>query len=131
MHVIGKAKLVCHSDKVKLYGEITDAQKIHNILSYCDAGLSSFALAEKGMKVATTLKVREYLASGLPVISGHIDGGFPKDFNYYTLLNLNDYNAWYDVLTRYKKYTRNEVRVAACQYIEKRPLMENVINRLI
>lgn len=134
LHVIGKTNLVCHSNhsnKVKLYGELADSKKISDIMSFCDAGLNSFSLEKQGLTVAVSLKVREYLASGLPVISGHIDGGLPKDFNYYTLLNLNDYNAWYDVLTRYKKYTRNEVRIASCQYIEKKKLMESLMNTIL
>ncbi|MEO6884096.1 MAG: hypothetical protein ABI199_08740 [Bacteroidia bacterium] len=36
-------------------------------------GLGSFGIFRKKLKEATTLKVREYLASGLPVFLGHID----------------------------------------------------------
>jgi glycosyltransferase involved in cell wall biosynthesis len=42
-------------------------------LQEAHAGLGSFALFRKGLLEGSTLKVREYLSSGLPLITGHID----------------------------------------------------------
>ncbi len=42
-------------------------------LKMSHVGLGAFALFRKKLKEASTLKVREYLASGLPVFLGHVD----------------------------------------------------------
>lgn len=64
------------------HGELTQAQ-IQGLSAQMDVGLSSMALDRNGLKEACTLKVREYLAGGLPVYSGHTDAGLPPDFLYY------------------------------------------------
>ena len=48
-----------------------------------DAGDRFSRLIDRDMEEACTLKVREYLASGLPVVSGHRDSGLPADFPFY------------------------------------------------
>lgn len=49
------------------------------LLAMASAGLGTLALHRKGMQQACALKVREYLAHGLPVILGHHDPGLPAD----------------------------------------------------
>lgn len=46
------------------------------LLARADAGVGTLALHRKGMNEASTLKVRTYLAYGLPVILGHEDTDF-------------------------------------------------------
>jgi glycosyltransferase involved in cell wall biosynthesis len=46
------------------------------LLARADAGVGTLALHRKGMDEASTLKVRTYLAHGLPVILGHEDTDF-------------------------------------------------------
>lgn len=47
------------------------------VLARADVGIGSLALHRKGMDEASPLKVREYLAFGLPVIIGYRDTDFP------------------------------------------------------
>jgi len=48
------------------------------ILACVDIALGPLALHRKGMEEASSLKVREYLAYGLPVIIGYKDTDFPE-----------------------------------------------------
>ena len=48
------------------------------ILAQAHIGLGSLALYRKGMTEASTLKLREYLAVGLPSIIGYTDTDFPN-----------------------------------------------------
>jgi hypothetical protein len=47
------------------------------ILARADIGVGTLALHRKNMDEASPLKVREYLATGLPVITGYRDTDFP------------------------------------------------------
>jgi len=49
------------------------------ILAEADVALGTLALERKQMAEASPLKVREYLAFGLPTILGHRDSDFPDD----------------------------------------------------
>jgi glycosyltransferase involved in cell wall biosynthesis len=55
-----------------LHGYMKRSQYI-DIVAKCDAGLGTMALWRKRFQEASPLKVREYLASGLPVILGYHD----------------------------------------------------------
>jgi len=48
------------------------------ILAQADVGIGTLALHRKNMEEASPLKVREYLALGLPVIIGYVDTDFPN-----------------------------------------------------
>lgn len=47
------------------------------VLEQADTALGTLALHRKNMSETSSLKVREYLAAGVPVISGHPDPDFP------------------------------------------------------
>jgi len=49
------------------------------ILNKCDVGLGTMALHRKGLKEACPLKIREYLAYGLPIILPYDDTAFLED----------------------------------------------------
>lgn len=62
-------------DNVK-YIPFCREEEYRSHLATCDAGLSRLGLPEVGLAEACNLKVREYLASGLPVIVAHHDTAF-------------------------------------------------------
>jgi glycosyltransferase involved in cell wall biosynthesis len=51
-------------------------------LAGADAGLGPLALHRKGMDAACPLKVREYLAAGLPVVAAYSDDDLPDDADF-------------------------------------------------
>ena len=69
IHVVGPRADVCSENlsRVIFHGELTRAG-LGKVAEICDAGLGTFSLDKKGMTQACTLKVREYLAIGLPVV---------------------------------------------------------------
>jgi glycosyltransferase involved in cell wall biosynthesis len=69
------------------------ASKYERLLSAADVALGTLALHRKGMKDTTSLKVREYLAAGLPVISGHPDPDFTTEVPYLLELPNSESNV--------------------------------------
>ena len=70
------------SQNMKFHGFLS-REAYRSILERCSAGLSTLCLYEKGLEEASSLKVREYLALGLPVIIAHKDttiGGSGKSW---------------------------------------------------
>ncbi|MDF2446262.1 MAG: glycosyltransferase [Moraxellaceae bacterium] len=105
------------------------APQIAALTALADIGLSSFALHEKAMAEACTLKVREYLASGLPVYAHHRDAGLPDDFRFYR----NAAAAAAGLLgfaQEMRRVPRAEVRAAAAGFIDKSALMRRLANEL-
>lgn len=106
---------------VVLYGFLT-MHKIRSLMNYMDIGIASFSLGEARLTQACTLKVREYLAAGLPVYSGHVDSGFPGDFKFYKL-GPPDISMIAQFATEARTTLREEVRNMAKQYINKTQLV--------
>lgn len=63
------------SPNVEAYGVLTKSE-YDKFLAIADAGISTLALHRKGMNEACSLKTREYLSWGLPVIMGYEDTAF-------------------------------------------------------
>jgi len=59
------------------------------LVAAATAALGTFGLYRKGMQEACPLKVREYLALGLPVIGACADTDIPEDADYYLRLPNN------------------------------------------
>ena len=64
-------------DNVKIHGFLPFSEYV-SILADADVGIGSLALHRKRMNEASPLKVREYLALGLPAIIGYKDTDFPE-----------------------------------------------------
>ena len=83
------------------------------------------------MKQACTLKVREYLAIGLPVVSGAIDSGFPVEFPYYMRINEGlEWGSAVEKVRQWRGVTRNEVRRVSSAYIDKQVLVKRLLDEL-
>lgn len=76
-HLIGVDKVVCASANVVAHGFLTKEQYLP-IIATADVGIGTLALHRNGMNEASPLKVREYLALGLPVIIAYDDTDFPE-----------------------------------------------------
>jgi len=69
------------SSNIKLYGHLDEPEYL-NVLARSDVAIGTLALHRKGMDEACPLKVREYLAAGLPTIIGYDDTDFPEEVPY-------------------------------------------------
>jgi glycosyltransferase involved in cell wall biosynthesis len=130
LHIVGidGVNVPVNDPRIKFHGK-QNRSYIQKILSDCDVGLGSFNLSRIGLSEACHLKVREYLAAGLPVYSAYRDAGIPDDFPYYKIGKVcADEMIDYAVQTR--KYRRENVRLSSEQYIDKAVLMNNLVGWL-
>ncbi|MCP9812219.1 hypothetical protein [Synechococcus lacustris] len=95
-------------------------------LASCDAGIGSLALHRKSLNEASTLKVRQYLAMGLPVFSGHNDSSLPANFPYYINLELTYFENALKTCQYLKRVSRNKIREASSPYITKVSQMQKL-----
>jgi len=91
----------------------------------CSVGLSCFAFERKGLTQGSTLKVREYLACGLPAALGHHDPAFPEAFPYVLELSKFDFAALKDWLNSIGLKERALVREASMPFIS----VESLVSR--
>lgn len=101
---------VCHG--------FLEPKDYRTILNKCDFGIGSISLYKKGLTEAVTLKVREYLAMGLPVIASHKDAALPDDHPYYFKAKTDDIFE-YAIKIKKENFTREEVREKSRKYIAK------------
>ena len=137
VHVIGN--LTSDQEKI-LDATVTDVDFIHygylskgeylEVLSKCDVGLGSLALFRKNLTEAVTLKVREYLAMGLPVVaSGNKDSALPEDFIYFQDVGIsNIFEKLYEI--KLLNSSRLDVRQASVKYVDKGYWIKNLLTEL-
>lgn len=113
--------------RIRLHGHLS-IEKIKDLSAGADLGLTSFALDRKKMKQACTLKVREYLAMGLPVYSGH-DDVFPKSFEFYRN-DICDLTEICNYATKTKTISRAEIASSAKEFIDKKLLMQKLYKQI-
>jgi len=70
-HIIG-INNTTSLNNLNFYGYLS-IEKIKKIYSFCDVAIGSLSLYKAGVNESSTLKVREYLSYGLPVILGGFD----------------------------------------------------------
>ena len=118
-----------YSSNIKCYGKL-DSIEYLNILSQCDVGLGSLAMHRQGLEEGSTLKVREMLAMGIPVYSGHRDAALDKDFEYYYYDKSFDFNRLTSYGRKNKLVSRLDVRNSSIDFIDKTNIMKKFIKSL-
>ena len=93
------------------YGKKT-GDELDNILNNCEIGISSLANKEAGVLFSSTLKSKEYLAKGIPVISDVMLDVFYENPKYFFYILNNEFNidelvTFYD--TVYSSRDRQEI----------------------
>ncbi len=97
LHLVGRLhhtvleliKKIPSPHKVIIYG-VVDRNEIVRIAEKCNLGIGSLALHRLGLVEGSTLKVREYMAMGLPFVLGYDDIDIPKIYKYALNINAND-----------------------------------------
>ncbi|GAA4485875.1 hypothetical protein GCM10023171_20880 [Microbacterium panaciterrae] len=115
---------------VQIHG-VLDRESVHQVFSQSQVAIASLALDRKDLREASTLKVREYLASGLPVYSTHVDAGLPQGFPFY-YCDDNGFNfaRMVDFLAEMPDRGRMTVREAARPHIDKLAIMRSLVAQL-
>lgn len=125
LHVIGKASekvaRMLNSDRRIHYHGAMSATEIPLVAARCTVGISGLAQDRRGLRQACTLKVREYLALGLPAYSNY-EEIFPSDFPYYRngIPNMLSILRFADEVCG---VSREDVRATAWPYIDKRRIL--------
>lgn len=104
-----------------------DTENYRRVLAECDVGVGSLAMDRQKMSEGSTLKVREMLASGLPVYSGHRDPSFPGDFPYYHEAAAVDLDGLVRFALAMKSSSRAAVREASAPHVDKLSGMRQVV----
>jgi len=106
---------------------VLSSESYIEIMSRCDIGLSSLALYRKDLKEASTLKVREMLAMGLPVYSSHIDGSLINNSDHFYCDMIFNFDNLIEFALEMKKVSRETVREESYSFISKEKIMERFL----
>ena len=112
-HIIGlNKKYKTDFENIKFYGYLQKEEYLE-IVRKCDIGLGTVALHRKKMYEASPLKVREYLAYGLPIIIGYSDTAFVKSILPEWVLELpnenNNVSNNIDLILKFCKKMKNRI----------------------
>mgnify|MGYP003947363525 CR=1 FL=1 len=108
-----------NGDERFVFHGMRDSGFINEVMGKVDVGIAAYRLDLKGMKQACSLKVRDYLAAGVPVYSGHADATIPDNFPYYINKELNPHEL-IDFAKQVRSVPRQKVREESEKYIDKR-----------
>lgn len=93
------------SSNIKIYGYCNNLI-IEKIILESHIGISTLALHRKKMNEASSLKSRQYLANGLPIIIGYEDTDLPKNCEF--ILNIGNYeNNIVDNIDKIEQFSIN------------------------
>ena len=118
-----------YKDNIIIYGNLNQKNYIE-VAEKCDIGLASLALFRQNLKEASTLKVREMLAMGLPVYSTHKDASLYNDFRFFICKEEFCFRDVINFCNINKSISRNEVRETVRERIEKIHIMSNFVKQI-
>lgn len=115
-----------YSSNVICYGSL-DSNQYREVISKCDIALGSLAMFRQNLHEGSTLKVREMLAMGIPIYSGHKDTSIPNSFKYYLYEKEINFHRLIEFALRNKAVQRESIRQTAMPYIDKNNIMKCLI----
>ena len=123
---------------VFFYGRKT-GEELEDIYNKCDVAVGVLGFYKVGIKVSSALKSREYLAKGIPIISGGLTDVFLKDGCDYhidfpndkSVIDIGEVVSYYQALL-IKYGTKNKlaesIRQYAFEHIDNRIVLEPIIS---
>lgn len=125
LHIIGSGWEVKRSleraaqlAEVRVYGYVR-SHELPGILSLVDIGLGPLGLHRRGLMEAANLKVRRYLAHGIPVVLGSDDPDLKGSLPFVLKIEPNDQPVDLDALVRFGMKARSlQLRRQAREYAE-------------
>lgn len=97
------------------------------LLAKADVSIGSLGIDRRGMREGALLKIRESLAAGIPVASGHADTAIPHDHKYHKVLDPMSVEQLLQFAADMKQHSREQVRASSLPYIEKVKSMRDLI----
>ena len=113
------------------FADFLEEEKILKKLELCDGGISSLALFRNGLNEASSIKTRQYLSLGIPVIAGCRDTAIDLEFKYYNLVNKNNIPKILKSFKKFKKISRIEISDESLPLISKENSIKNLSTWLL
>lgn len=135
LHIIGAIvdddmlQAVSKSNRVLYYGKRSTEEYV-DILASCDVALGSFALDKKGLTEASSIKVSEFLVSGLPVYSGHYDVSLKEGFNFYFTSYKYKLIDIYNMIPELRAVSRLRIHKEAVDIFNKEKFLKDFYSSL-
>ncbi len=122
-------------EKYVIFHGLVNGEELTTIFNLCDIGISSLGCHRKNLKILSTLKSREYLARGLPIVSSSKIDCLPEGFKYClyvpedeTPININLLVEFYKDINKNNKNICIEIRQFAEENIDISITMKPVID---
>lgn len=133
LHIVGNVGDISGLKKSKdsrvvLHGFVSE-EKLAELLSSADVGISSLGMDRNMLNEACPLKTREYFASGIAVYGNYNDPAFPKNFPYYKKGNA-DMSEIIQYAQEMRLVSHKEVRESARPYIDKKVVLRNLVHNI-
>lgn len=100
------------ADRVSFLGEMF-GEKLNEVVQQCDIGIGGLGLHRIGQYRSTTLKLREYMARGLPFVYAVEDPSIPEDNGFCLLLPNDDSPLSMDQLAAFALESRRDETLPA------------------
>lgn len=126
------------ADRVYLKGKMI-GKELEDIYENTDIGVEVFGLYKRHSEVACSLKSREYLVHGIPIISGcYIDVFQKHPFEYFfkfpndsSVFNLQDVIDFYDrIFVRNRAEIAQEIHAYAKEYVDVKKVYKPLLDYL-
>lgn len=138
IHLIGKLsdfqissikKNEVRREVFKIHGSMSE-DAYREILAECHIGIASLAMERQNLTEGSTLKVREMLAMGLPIYSGHHDIALDDKLTWILVDRTVDFSRLLNFAESVRHVNRSSVRSASIEKVSKLHLMKNFVNEL-
>ncbi|MGE4534742.1 hypothetical protein [Halomonas sp.] len=136
IHLIGKLSY-CQMSEIqatearrkifKIHGSLSEIE-YRPIMEKCDVGIASLAMERQSLLEGSTLKVREMLAMGMPIYSGHEDIALVKEEPFVNIVQNVCLKDILDFGLKSKSVTREKIRRFSRKRISKLAAMESLIS---
>ncbi len=131
LHIVGRVDGQWESalKKIKgvIYHGVLSPENLVKLYGSMDVGIGSMNMG-LFLSQGATLKVREYLAVGLPVVIGHADPAFPDGFPYVLNVRMFKVKDVCEYLSSLQGVDKSTVREASRPYIDSRKLIQKQFN---
>lgn len=114
--------LVEHIDRIPY-------EAMQEFLASLTCTLGAFAIGKSGLKTMASLKIRESLMAGVPVYSGHPDAHIPVGFEFLEVGECDPARI-IRFADCHRTTSRETIREASKQYVDKQLLMEKFVKQL-
>ncbi len=137
LHLVGNIKDNGDLKKIKdlknvVYYGAKDKEWLGNFYPKINLGVGSFNMKDQNLIQSSSLKIREYLKEGIPVVQQLIDNSFPENFSFILQLdNSFDLQKVYEFAQKIKDTSRADVARAARPYIDSKKILQRLREELL